>query len=68
MFCAPFLIELFGFFGVYFLMFFIYFRYRSSVRCMVGEDLFPFCRLSFCPINGVLCFTEAFPEVSFINC
>ncbi|KRY80275.1 hypothetical protein T11_8477 [Trichinella zimbabwensis] len=27
---------------------------KPSVGCGVGENLFPFCRLSFCPIDGVL--------------
>ena len=42
---------------------------QSSVSCGVGEDLFPFCRLLFCLVNHVLCFTEAsqFQGVSFIN-
>ena len=36
---------------------------------MIGEDLFPFFRLSFCPINSVLSLTEAFQfhEVPLIN-
>ena len=42
----------------------------STVGCGVGEDLFPFCRLSFCPFDDVLFLTEAFqfPEVPFITC
>ena len=36
----------------------------------VGEALFPFCRLPFCLVDNVLCFTEAFQfqEVPFNNC
>ena len=46
----------------------IYFGDQSSVECGVGEDLFPLCRLPFCPFNGVLCLREAFQfhEVSFL--
>ena len=43
-----------------FLQFFLYFGDHSSVRCGIGEDLFPFCRLSFSLIDCVLCLTEAF--------
>jgi hypothetical protein len=34
------------------------------------KNLFPFCQLPFCPIDGVICLTEAFQfyEVVFINC
>ena len=35
-------------FGVKFLEFFVYFGDQTSVWCGVSEDLFPFCRLSFC--------------------
>ena len=57
-------------FGVQFLEFFVYFGDQTSVWCGVSEDLFPFCRLSFCLVDHVLCFTEAFQfqEVPFINC
>ena len=52
-----------------FLEFFLYFGYQSSVWCGVSEDLFPFCRPSFCLVDHVLCFTEAFQcqEVSCIH-
>ena len=30
------------------------------VYCPIGEDLFSFCRLLFCPIVGVLSLSEAF--------
>ena len=41
-----------------------------SIRCRVGEDLFPFCRLPLFAFHGVLCLTEAFQfhKVPFINC
>ena len=42
-----------------FLDFFVYFGDQPSVQCGVGEDLFPFYRLSFCFVDRVLCFTEA---------
>ena len=45
-------------FDVYFLKFSIYFGYQSSVRCEVGEDLFPFCRLLFYLLNNVLLATS----------
>ena len=32
----------------------------SPVRCRIGEDIFPFCRLLFCLIDSVLCIIEAF--------
>ena len=38
----------------------MYFGYQCSVRCRIVEDLFAFCRLSICPIDGVLCLTEPF--------
>ena len=42
----------------------------SSLLDVVDEDAFPFSRLSFCPIDGVLCLIKAlqFHEVPFINC
>ena len=53
-----------------FLEFFVYFGDQTSVWCRVSEDLFSFCRLPFCPVDRVLCFTGAFQfqEVPFINC
>ena len=52
------------------LEYFVYFVDQPSVWCRVGEDLFPFCRLSFCLVDCVICFTEAFlfQEVPFFNC
>ena len=47
-------------FGVQFLVFFVYCGDQTSVWCGVSEDLFPFCRLSFCLVGCILCFTEAF--------
>ena len=57
-------------FGVQFLEFFVFFGDQTSVGCGVNEDLFPFCRLSFCLVDHVLCFTDAFQfqEVPFVNC
>ena len=46
--------------GIKFFNFFIYFVYYPSIRCRVGENLFPFCKLPFCPIDGVLCLIEYF--------
>ena len=52
-----------------FLKFFMYFGDQSSVRCGIGEDLFPLCRLLFSLVDHVLCFTEAslLQKVPFIN-
>ena len=47
-------------FIVLLLEFSTYFEDNSSVRCGVGEDLFPFSKLSFCFIDSVLCLTEPF--------
>ena len=57
------------FFDDQFLEFFVYFRDQLSVRCGIDEDLFPFCRLPFCLIDHVLCFTEIsqIQEVPLIN-
>ena len=58
------------YFDAKFLVFSVYFENQSYVLCGVDENLFPFCRLSFCIVDDVLCFTEAsqFQEFSFINC
>ena len=47
----------------------MYFGDQAFVCCGIGGNLVPFCRLSFCLVDHVLCFTEAFQcqEVSFIN-
>ena len=37
-----------------FFEFFAYFGNQTSVWCWVSEDLFPFCRLSFCLVDFVL--------------
>ena len=39
------------------------------MKCKTDDDLFPKCRLLFCPFDGVLCFTEVFKfcESPFIN-
>jgi hypothetical protein len=42
------------FLDVEFLEFFMYFGYWFSDRCRVGNYLFPFFRLLFSPIDGVL--------------
>jgi hypothetical protein len=47
---SNFLIGLFGLLISSFLSS-VYFRYQSSAKCEVGEDLFPFCRLPFCPFD-----------------
>lgn len=49
--------------------FFIYFEYQPSTRSGVDGNLFPFCRLPFCPFDGVLCLTKASQchEVPFVN-
>jgi hypothetical protein len=46
----------------------MYFVYLPSVRVSVVDDVFPFRRLLFCPIDGVLSLAKAFPlqEVPFI--
>ena len=41
-------------------MFFIYFRYYPSVEYRVVENSLPNCRLPFCPIDNVLCFSKLF--------
>jgi hypothetical protein len=43
---------------------------EPSVRCGVGEDLFPLCSFNVCPMIGVLCLTEAdqFHAIPCINC
>ena len=63
-------LDFFWVFCASFLQFFIYFGDQSSVRCGIGKDFFPFCRMSFSLIDCVLCLTEAFQfqEVSFIDC
>jgi hypothetical protein len=38
----------------------MYGGYSLSIRSRCGEYFFPFCRLLFCPIDSVLCLTEAF--------
>ena len=43
-----------------FLELFVYFGDQTSVWCGVGEDLFPVCRLSFCLVECVLCFSKLF--------
>lgn len=50
--------------------FFVYSRYSPSRRCILGIDLYLFCRLSLCPSDGGLCCTEVFQfhKVSFIDC
>ena len=55
--------------GIELLEFFRYFGFEPSVRSRVGEGLFPSCTLLFCPIDSVICLTEAFsfPEIPFIN-
>jgi hypothetical protein len=53
-----FLIGLFCLLTSHFLSFCIYFGCQPSVGCGVGEDLCPFCSLSFCPFDSVLCLTE----------
>ena len=47
----------------------MYFGDHFSVQCGVVEDLFPLCKLLFCLVDNVLCFTETFQfqEVPFIN-
>jgi hypothetical protein len=42
---------------------------KPSVRHGVSKDIFPICRLLFCPIDNVLCLSEAFQfhEVPFIS-
>ena len=40
-----------GSFDDQFLEFFVYFGDQTSVWCGVGEDLLPFCRLSFCLVD-----------------
>ena len=44
----------------HFLEFFVYSGDQPSVWCGVGGNLFPLCRLSFCLVDHVLCFTEGF--------
>ena len=53
--------------------FWFVFPYYSSVRCRTSEDIFQFCRLVFCLINGVLSLAKSFfffqfLEVPLINC
>ena len=43
--------------GFFFLINFGCFPY---VKCWIIKDLFPFCRLLFCPNGRVLCLTDAF--------
>ena len=47
-------------FNVKFLEFFVHFAYQFTVQCGVGEDLFPFCRLSFCLVDCILCLLLSF--------
>ena len=35
------------------------------MRCVLGENIFPFCRLWFCPVDGVLCVTKLFCFMRF---
>jgi hypothetical protein len=55
--------------GVQLHEFFVYIEYDPTVRIRIGKDLFPICWLLFCPINSVLCLTEAlqFYEVPFVD-
>ena len=48
----------------------MYFGDQASVRCVFNEDLFSFCRLSFCPLDRVLCLIETFQfdGIPFMNC
>lgn len=59
-----------GLFGLVTFHFFCSFGYQLSVKCGVGENLFPLCRLQFCSFDGILYLAEAFPfhEDPFINC
>jgi hypothetical protein len=43
---------------------------KPSIRCEVGKGLFPFYKLPFCLLDGVLCPTEAFQfhEEPFTSC
>jgi hypothetical protein len=48
---------------------FVYIEYKPFIKCRLGTDLFPICWFMFCPIDSVLCLTEAlqFYEVPFVN-
>ena len=48
----------------------LYFGGQASVRFVVGEDLFPFCKLKICLIDIVLCLQESsqFQKVPLIYC
>ena len=58
------------FLGVKLSDFLIYFGDYSSVRCRINDDLFPICRLLFCPIYIVFGLMKAFwfLEIPFTNC
>jgi hypothetical protein len=55
-------------------VFFRYFGYLPSIRCVISEEFFPIRRFLICTIEYVLCLTEAFQcndslfnDAAFIN-
>ena len=57
---CPFLNWIPWFFGVELCKFFIYFGYEPLLRYVICKCLPPFSRLSFCFVDGFLCYAEAF--------
>lgn len=59
---------LFGLFSCCSVILILYFRYQSSIKCIINKGLFSLCQLLLSPSDNALCHTQAFRlhEVPFI--